>query len=345
MSTMSPAIIPAHARMHAVYGMYAPVARYTHEIVSLFPLRQALCISHGVYFITMNMRQPVVLTLIAAAILVLAGLYFVERQRAITPLGTGETWNSGSGYVATEETSAASDSTTPLPDITTNTGPDTLVIPKGTSATSAPVAKAPVTDGVFDYNAMLDQLRREGAIFKGSEQANSTYNDMVDAFSIGPSVTAVAETIKPRTAKEEAVFEYGNRIGRYVQGFAAVNPNMGQTLTDQINHRNNKTYGDPVRDLGDRYKALGESILAMHDIPPDVEQAHKKLGQSYVDLGVALRAVPDSVGDQELLAAITAYNNKADAYTRSFVAMVALFSALNVSFEQSDPGSAFTFRR
>lgn len=293
----------------------------------------------------MNLRQPVVLTLIAAIMLVLAGLYFIERQRAVSPSGTGATWNGGSGYVISEDSFTSADTSASPPDISNNTGPDTLVIPPGTSPAAAPVAKSATPDGAFDFNAMLAQMRREGAIYSASKEASSTFNALLDTFSFGPAITVAEEPKKQRSAKEEAIFEYGNRVGRYLQGFAAVNPNMGQTLNDQIKHRDNKAFGDAVRDLGARYKALGESVLAIHDVPPEMEQAHTTLGESYVHLGSALSAVPDATEDQAFLAAITAYNDKADAYTRSFVGMVALFSALNITFEQSDPGSAFSFRR
>lgn len=150
---------------------------------------------------------------------------------------------------------------------------------------------------------------------------------------------------KAKTPEQEALFAYGNEIGIRLKGFAAVNVNMAQTLGDQINHRDDASKGNAVRELGNRYRALGEGVLALRNVPAVAENAHQKLGQSYVDLGAALARVPDATTDQAFVTAITTYNNKADAYTNAFVGLVTLFSTLNVNFEESDGGSVFSFRR
>ncbi len=283
-----------------------------------------------------------VLTLVFAIILVLVGLYFVEKQRAVSPNGEGATWNTGGAYVEPTQTAPSDDSHPSLPDVTDDASPATLTIP---TATATPPKKAPATtaqvDGTFDYNAMLAQLRHDTAQTP-AQQANSTYEQLLDAFSFTPTLAVPAS--KARTAEQEAIFAYGNEVGLRLQGFAAVNPNMTATLTDQIKHRTDQALGDAVRDLGNRYKALGEGILAIKDVPPSMSAANQTLGQSYVNLGIALAAVPDATEDKAFIAAITAYNSKADAYTTAFIGMVTLFSAQNVTFESSDAGSAFSFR-
>lgn len=299
----------------------------------------------------MNVRHPVVLALVAALVLLLVGLYFVERQQAVAPNGTAETWKTNAGYVA--QTGESPQNTLPSPVSTaasnpnTDTGPDTLVIPKGPqlAATTSTKTSPTKSDDSFDFKALLAQLaqlkRDKGTA--PAAQNNSTYEQLLNAFSSVPSAIVTATKPPARSAQQQALFEYGNQIGAYIQGFTAVNINMGQTVTDQVTHRTDQAMGDAVRQLGDRYKALGESILAIHDVPPIAEHAHQALGQSYVNLGVALHGVPDATEDQAFLKAITTYNTQADAFSNAFVGMVTLFSSNSVTFNSADSGSVFTF--
>lgn len=291
----------------------------------------------------MNYRYPVLFALSAAVILVLIGIYLVEQKSSVSPTGDGGSFGAiNGGYVAPTAAAPSSDTGTSLPNPSTNTGPDTLTIP---AATATPARTNPVAgkkdDGTFDFNAMLAALKHDSP--QGvSVQSNSTYEQLSQAFSFAPKLEVPAP--KPKTPAQQAIFAYGNTIGARIQGFAAVNMNMSQIITDQVKHRTDPTYGNPVRDLGQRYKTLGEGILGIKDIPPEVENAHQALGESYVNLGVALSKIPDATDDQAFLAAITAYNYKADAFTNAYAGMAALFTALNVTFESTDPGSAFSFR-
>ncbi len=287
------------------------------------------------------MKHPVFLTLSVAVIFVLVGLYFIERQRAVTPNGASASWETVGGYI--EPTDSISEQPTQAqPLVETDNNPETLVIPVATTSATKKPANAPAKDdGVFDYNAMLAQLQHE-TTSNASAQADKTFEKLMGAFSFAPAIAAPAQKVK--TPEQQALYIYGNEIGSRIKGFAAVNPNMAQTLTNQINHRTEPSAGVPVRNLGTRYIALGESILAIQNVPPSVESAHHTLGESYLHLGEALSRIPDATEDQAFIAAITTYNNKADSYTRAFVGMVTLFSALNVTFEETDPGSVFSFR-
>lgn len=289
----------------------------------------------------MNLRHPLVITLVFAIVLVLIGIYFVDRQRAVAPSGGSGSFGAiNGGYVSpTSATPDNGDTNLPNSQTSTNTGPDTLVIPAATPTPAKTSSKTPA-DGTFDYNALLASLKHDRAT--PSAQANSTYEQLVDAFSFTPTINTPEPKVK--TAEQQAIFAYGNTVGARLQGFAAVNPDMAQTLQDQIKNRADESLGNAVRDLGGRYKALGESILAIQEVPDAVRSAHQSLGQSYVNLGEALAKVPDATDDKAFIAAITAYNNKADAYTGAFIGMVTLFSALDVTFESSDAGSVFSFR-
>lgn len=289
----------------------------------------------------MNFRHPVFLTLLSAIVLILIGLYFVERQRGVSPSGTSASWQTDGGYIETSGLISAPQTGDPLQVLPENTNPDTLSIP----TVSTPTTKTPSAsnEGTFDYNAMLAQMRRSSEQTSPSEQAKSTYEEMMSSFSFAPSIAPPAPKVK--TPEQLALFAYGNVIGSRLQAFAAVNVNMSQTLTDQAKDRTSVSKGNALRDLGLRYKSLGQGILSMQEVPPSFESAHKRLGESYILLGDALRAVPDASDDQAFVAAITAYNNTADAYTNAFVSMVTLFSAHEVTFQDSDAGSAFSFRR
>ncbi len=290
----------------------------------------------------MNFRHPVFLTLLVAAICVLIGLYFIERQRAVVPSGDSMTWGRIGAYLEPQNPATTPDSSR-IPEPLVDVGEDSPPVPVTASnpQPQKPPQKTAAADGSFDYNALLAQLRHDSTA--PAQQANKTFTQLLDAFSFAPVIATPEEKVK--TPEQQALFEYGNDIGLRLKGFAALNSNMAQILSDQIAHRTDPSKGNPLRDLGNRYVTLGESILAIHDIPPAVESAHYKLGESYVQLGRALSRVPDATEDQAFLAAITAYNNKADAYTNAFVGMVTLFSTLEVRFEESDGGSVFSFRR
>jgi hypothetical protein len=288
----------------------------------------------------MNLRHPVLLTLIAALILVLAGLYFVERQRAVAPTGSNSSWDTVSGYIEPTPNTETTVTEHELPDTAAEPAPEKLVIPKPSTGVTAKIIEKP-GDESFDYNALLARLAHDDA--PTHPQTAKTYEELIGAFTFVPSRQATAAPT--RTAEQELLFAYGNEIGRRVQAFAAVNPNMSQTVVNQATHRDNKTYADAVIELGNRYKALGEGILSFHDVPVSAEAAHKALGDSYVNLGTALAAVPQASDDQAFIGAITSYNNKADAFTLAFVGMVNLFSTHDVTFDETDAGSAFSFRR
>ncbi len=289
----------------------------------------------------MNFRHPVILTLLAALILVAVGFYFVARESAVAPNGASVSWQTEGGYVAPTETPVAADTSSRSDaHVLTQTDPDTLAIP-APRATTTTAKKPSQSDDTFDYNALLAQMRHDTATTP-AQQANKTYEELMSAFSYSPKTSAPAE--KTKAPEQIALFAYGNAIGSRLQGFSAVNLNMTQTLTDQINHRANQQMGTAVRDLGLRYQSLGESILAIHDVLPSAIALHKTLGESYVNLGTALAHVPDATDDQAFIAAITAYNNKADVNTRALVSLASFFSSAGVAFEETDAGSVFSFR-
>ncbi len=295
----------------------------------------------GVYFQVMNFRHPLFLIILSAIILVLIGLYVVERQRAVAPNGSSASWETAGGYIETTQTPLTPTATPEQPIISEHSGPETLTIPK--TATPTPGRVTAPKDGSFDYNAMLAQMRGSIKTDSMAQQAESTYEELMKAFSFNPSVATPAP--KTKTPEQLAIFAYGNTLGTRIKAFAAININMAQTLTDQMKDRTSVSKGNAVRDLGLRYRTLGETVLSTTDVPPSFQEAHKTLGEAYVNLGTALSQVPDAQEDQALIAAITAYNNKADAYTNAFVAMVTLFTAHEVSFEDTDGGSVFSFRR
>ena len=173
----------------------------------------------------MNLRHPVLLSLIATLILVAAGLYFVERQRAVSPTGGGASWATDRGFVENAVQSAPENVQPPLPDTTSESGPETLVIPHAKATTTAKTA-IPKGDDTFDFNEMLARLEHKQDTAPAA-QAHSTYEQLTNAFSFSLQRPAVL-TPKTRSAEQEALYVYGNEIGRRVQGFAAVNPNMPQ---------------------------------------------------------------------------------------------------------------------
>jgi len=89
--------------------------------------------------------------------------------------------------------------------------------------------------------------------------------------------------------------------------------------------------------------SLGTDLEQLSEVPSDTAAMHSAYAKSYKAVGVNLTKIANAKTDQEYLDAIATYNTSADDLTKRFLALVALFSANNVQFSSSDPGSMFVF--
>ncbi len=81
----------------------------------------------------------------------------------------------------------------------------------------------------------------------------------------------------------------------------------------------------------------------MTNVPQGFAAAHKKLADSYIDIGTKLALVAKASGDQSFLNTINAYNDAADVHTKNFATLAILFNTYGVTFAPEEAGSVYSF--
>ncbi len=287
----------------------------------------------------MNRFHPITAAIVAAVVLVVIGIYFVEKQRPAVPGESGRSWDGITGYLDP----VPRDSRTPTPEPgyvaeAQNSG-ETVVIPK--TSPSSPRAQAIPESASEGFDTLLAEIRRDMSRSGGS---TSTVSALEEAFSFVPEVTVTIPAGTTRTPEQQSLYEYGNKIGAAIKAFALGHTHMVETLTAQTLDRTSPQKNAAVRTLGAEYVQLGAEISAIKDVPPSIKIAHDSIAGAYTKLGTALSKVPDATDDQTFVASLTAYNNTADGLTNSIVSMSTLLSLKDVTFATSDSGAVFSFQ-
>ncbi|HWO07735.1 MAG TPA: hypothetical protein VNM40_04120 [Candidatus Paceibacterota bacterium] len=264
----------------------------------------------------------------------IAALVLVSTA-AFTMLRTGtsggfDTWQSPGGFFSTGEPIAAQPQEQ---DTYRGDGVESLgLIPLPPTSTDEPQTF------VSDLAELLTQLTQPQQTTRAAEE------DFVpSSYSFIPQGLVSVETPRPRSAADQALFEYGNSLGSTLQAFADLHQNMPQILKDQAEDRTNSMKVAALKRLADDFSRLGDTIAAMDGIPSEAIGAHQALAAAYRDVGAQLAKVPDAQGDDAFLAAINTYNGSAENLSRRLVEIADIFGSRNVGFTTSDPGSIFIF--
>jgi hypothetical protein len=214
------------------------------------------------------------------------------------------------------------------------------------SPTFLPIQPTPLpgdTAGGSDTN-LADLLAQLSAPLQPAADSTTTTPDSALAYDFIPrGLIATTTPGKKRTPQQQALYEYGNEIGTYIQAYEARSGNVPQILRDQIEDRTDPQKGNAVKDVGSSLIYIGTQMERMDSVPADVADTHAALARSYREMGAKLQQVPDAKGDQAFIAAIEAYNASADAFSRTFVSLADFFVLSGVQFAPSDPGNVFTF--
>lgn len=192
----------------------------------------------------------------------------------------------------------------------------------------------------FDIEAFIAQLTKPAR----TSATSSTSADVSYAYSFIPSgLIATSAPVRKRTKEQQALYDYGNEIGSYIQTYEDTHRNAPIILRDQVADRTNSEKASRVKAVAAALREVGSALAAMETIPSSVKGMHTELAASYTDLGTKLALVPDAQADQALLNAINAYNASADRFASVYVALATYFSTSGVVFSSQDPGSVFTF--
>lgn len=286
-----------------------------------------------------------------ASILLFAGTVlvigtFVIKQRSDVPPVKGEirAWtNTNASPLPGTQPSSYEQSTEP--DIfqqIQNAPPYSYAMPSFpiTFATPTPTQKA-------DTISSLDEL-----LAKITQKAHTVTNTVVDTaassgvnpYSLIPQgMISMKQKTTSYTPEQQALYDYGNEIGSYLQAFEIEYSNGIQVVQDHANDRYNAQKAQALRGFGNGYVQLGKQIEALDVVPPVVSGTHAALAKSYQEMGTKLARIADNPKDDDFLKAIETYHTSVEANVRNYVALVSLFSASGVHFAPEDPGSVFTF--
>ncbi|MBI4079999.1 hypothetical protein HY414_02120 [Candidatus Kaiserbacteria bacterium] len=279
--------------------------------------------------------HPYVATLVATLTVILVGTLVVLNRSGVQPQSTGLRAWGGVG----------SDLFDPTADVApgAQTQPDNLYsqVQSGPPFYYAPAAQQLPTasqEDDFDFNAFIATLADSS-----KASVNIISGSPLDAYSFIPqgliSTSTPARRLSPT---QQAIFDYGNEAGSYIQSYEERYRAAPQILKDQFEDREDPEKNAALLSLAGALEDIGFQLEGI-EAPSPVSAAHKKVAASYKELGQKLALVPNAKSDQAILDAILSYNAAAEVYVQNYVALATLIGAYGVSFSPEDAGSVFTF--
>ncbi|HET8581353.1 MAG TPA: hypothetical protein VFL98_02715 [Candidatus Paceibacterota bacterium] len=242
----------------------------------------------------------------------------------------------------------------------------TVYVPYGTSAPIAGAAQQGVSTVFFSppqpvsqqpsaapamatSTAALERLRDYLAALSPAPSATGTapldlssvYQYVPGTHSAGTSESAVAAALGGGTG-DGALRSYGNAAGAYVSAFESVSSSQQDALQAFFDTPSDATAAAVTADA-DAMDALAQELARMSDVPPAVQTVHENLAAAYRVAAGKLRAVGNARSDSDLSAAVTSYDESAQALGSAFVAMVSFFSSHDVVFADGEAGHVFTY--
>ena len=296
--------------------------------------------------------HPYLTTSIAACTaLFFGGLVVLERTQSVSPVGvtTWATDSSGVIDVTSGTPSNSSQNQTLVQASIINQALNNYSAPnyKPPAATTTSTSQIVVSDSSsFDYNAFLATLTQSATPPKNnSSTTTSQPSNAFSAYSFIPTgmISTTTSYTQQRTPTQDALYQYGNEAGSYIQSYEKFHTDTTNVLQDQIADRNNPDKIAAVQKIGQDLQDLGTQLSGMTEVPDQVTAAHNALAASYTEIGQNLVKVPSASYDSDFVNAIKTYDASADTFTKHFVTLAMIFSAYGVKFGPEDPGSVFTF--
>lgn len=200
-----------------------------------------------------------------------------------------------------------------------------------------PVLYVPDSDAQTDIDTLLASLTKK------SGQTESQDDRGESALSFIPEgLVSTSSPQQRKTAKQVRLYDYANTVGTYIQGLESSHTNMAQSLTAVIQDRGNAEKIANAERIAAAYGDLAESLKQV-TTPSEVRALHDAFVRAHAAIDTHLRAVVRSTTDTDLISTIRTYNESADQYIKSYLALVTFFESEDVRFDRFDPGSIFTF--
>lgn len=205
----------------------------------------------------------------------------------------------------------------------------------------SPSNTANQTEDGFNMDAFLDFLRTDTKSDSSTSFQSSFNWEDYSFLPTGP--ISLGNSTKERTPIQEALHEYGNEAGAFVQSFENANRDMAEVVQKQADKPKDPTAISNLIKLADALSGVGNSLEKIENVPSEAVSANTSLAASYKNMGIKLALVPKAETDEERISSMLAYNAAAEEFVRRYVAMVTLFSVSEVTFTSDEPGSVFTF--
>lgn len=273
--------------------------------------------------------------------LIIVGALIVNMRAPAAVPGQTIAWSGSGAILNPSPQGGGTVAQTPTPNLmqqVEGSAPYTYIAP---AQQTSGVASNDTSGGSFDFNAFVAMLSQENAPKGGSSAGGGSASS---AYSFLPGgLISTSTPAKSRTTLQQALYEYGNTAGSYIQSFETEHSNESQVVVDQAQDRTDSTKAAAVEALGAALTGLGQSLSQIDTIPDQATKANQALAASYEDIGAKLALVPQAQSDSGFISAVQTYDAAANTFITNYVALANLFGAYGVTFAPDDPGSVFTF--
>jgi|GEM_PF-3561018 len=295
--------------------------------------------------------HPYSSALAVAAALVVTGTLFIESHTSTVTPSSISAW--GGGDVPVNDISLSPE---PLGNNSNQTSLNTTdygtrTLPY-TSNDLGASSSGTIPDN-YQYNAAEFQafvtklVHQSQTSSSGSNTTSGTATDSASPWDYIPSglISTATPPKKTQTALQQALFQYGNDVGVFVQQYDTAHQNQVQIFKDAMASRNDSTKQSSLIRLGEDLKATGDEIAQLGKVPEVATSNNTALSKSYIDSGTKLILVAQALPgyDGDLVKAIENYDGTVNGFVKNYVALAGVFSNYGVTFGPSDPGNVFSF--
>lgn len=163
-------------------------------------------------------------------------------------------------------------------------------------------------------------------------------------YALIPSASSLpVNTPVSRTPSQQALYIYGNQAGLVVLSFENAHADMADVLKTWTENRGSASATTNAKLIATDMSAVGDQLLALPNVPSSAVAANQNLAKGYKTAAQQLLTVLGGGSESGLVDSMKTYNASADDFTRSYIALIDLFSQNGVTFSPSDTGSAFAF--
>lgn len=300
---------------------------------------------------------------VGIGILILAGATIVANKLATSTQSTSYTWGTEGGagrFVPSEFFKGSLRDAPNLPERFTisdlyrslESSPDrffaSLNLPRSGDG-KAPVVEA-TKEGTLEYDeaaveALLASLRPSSYVVTPSEDS-SIEGDIANIYNYIPSsiVGTTTDIKKPMNQNQRHLHLYGIEAGQPIESYFTLwGSAQSQIFKNLFEDRSNPEKIQSAKDVARALFDIGDTLERMSEVPASIKPQHDTLAASYKVVGRTLIPLINAKTDAELLSRLEEYNTLVEKFARDYLAVVAIFAANEIKYDESEPGRVFVF--